>query len=464
MGWYSDIRAILREEPEVWLAYIHGQQLKNITHLNQKSPRMRGAIPRILLFLYLAFREMGWRSSPVGSPGQVDVLVYAGSLNQMHSLNPTVDALRKRDMSVLAIANPAIIKGGSSAGRYVPCRLGVLAELKGILLLMVRGWSLYWKLKSEHPAAIDAYFNSFCRVYGYLVYFHWLLARANPKFVVTANDHNASNRCMLAVAHYLGIKTVYMQHASVSKLFPALRVDYAFLDGEFALETYRACEPNQPNWPRHAPVPTVFLSGQKKTLLRKVVDHPSDVGIAINTLDKPGVAIALVDAIVERGFTVCLRWHPGQAIGATSRYIEAYSNSQSVRLSDPKVEDVVTFLSGLSCLVAGNSSIHLEASILGVRSIYFDAAEGDTPDYYGYVRNGLVAQANSQADLLDKITSNDAEPPNPEIDSIRYYSATVGTSWFSREGDLVAESLFRLSRGEPIKDIFGFVGRIFSNE
>ncbi|HVK99655.1 MAG TPA: hypothetical protein VM553_07585, partial [Dongiaceae bacterium] len=392
MSWFTDIRAILQEEPEVWLAYLHGRQLRNLPHLTRTPPRLHGMVRRLLWFFYGVLKGLTWRASPQVPTQKIDVLVYAKSINQMHSLNATIDELRNKQIGVLAIADPELMRHPEHRGRYVPCRLGWWVELKALLVLIVRFRSLYRDLKKEHPAALEWYIDIFCRVYGYLVYFHWLLRKTKPQFVMTANDHIVPNRCMMAVAHHLGIKTVYLQHASVSSYFPALRVNYAFLDGECALKAYEACESNQPPWLRMVPMPTVFLSGQKKQLQRQMVPVKSEVGLAINALDDAAVVIDLVQAIARHGITICLRWHPGQKEKYTAQYVDILSNVPGVRLSNPKQEDVAKFLSGVNCLVAGNSSIHLEASLLDVPCIYFEITPSDKPDYYGYVRNGLAKQ------------------------------------------------------------------------
>ena len=57
-----------------------------------------------------------------------------------------------------------------------------------------------------------------------------------------SNDHSPANRALLLVAKSKGIKTVYMQHASVSNLFPVLDFDYSFLDGVNAYNIYKEIE------------------------------------------------------------------------------------------------------------------------------------------------------------------------------------------------------------------------------
>src|SRR5690606_2893843 len=91
---------------------------------------------------------------------------------------------------------------------------------------------------------------------------------------------------LVSLARNLDIKTVYMQHASVSCLFPALNFDYAFLDGESAYETYLQCEGNRSAHDCMLRDRKVIFSGQKKELSRsRLSPRPKVVGLAVNVLD-----------------------------------------------------------------------------------------------------------------------------------------------------------------------------------
>src|SRR5690606_29498036 len=71
------------------------------------------------------------------------------------------------------------------------------------------------------------------------------LKKYRPQAIVFANDHNADARAMLLAAKQLGIPTVYVQHSSVSHLFPPLAFDLSLLEGQDSLDKYRLCGPVQ---------------------------------------------------------------------------------------------------------------------------------------------------------------------------------------------------------------------------
>ena len=455
MSWFKDIKKILKQEPEDWLAYLHGQKLDNLPHLLRKKPRYRGLILQVPKYGVLLLRELKLKQRPELSR-PTKFFVFAGTANQIGSLDHTIDSLKQRGESVLAIGNKAFIDDSDRSACYVPFSLDIIDVLRSITLLVTRGFGLYKTLKAKHAVSVDWHFASFCSVYNYLVYFHRVLRQVKPEFVITANDHNVPNRCLLAVAHQLGIKTVYLQHASVSPIFPALRVDYAFLDGQCALDTYRQCEPNQPATARTVPVPQVILSGQKKHLKRSENRNTQVVGIALNTLDDVRASIEFINALAHEGLQVRLRWHPGQAVKDTKQFREAFAANQCVSLSDPRQEPISSFMEGIGWLIAGNSSIHLEAALAGVMPIYHELTPPDHPDYYGYVKNGLTQPADSVADVL-ALVKNTQDNHTPNAEAVRYYSATYLTEWESRDGELVAECLKRLSAGEELPvEVVGF--------
>jgi len=59
--------------------------------------------------------------------------------------------------------------------------------------------------------------------------------------LVVANDHSYPCTTIVKAAQDEGVKTVYIQHASVSDKFPALKFDYALLEGLDSLEKYNLC-------------------------------------------------------------------------------------------------------------------------------------------------------------------------------------------------------------------------------
>lgn len=442
LRWYHDIQEILSRESEVWLAYNPGQNLDRIPHLTSVKPRFIGKLFRIVNLVLWVVRQTKFKAKPnISATERYDCLVFSDSANQMTALDGTIDALRDSGSRVLAIANSKYLDRPERNNRYVEYRLGLTQTFRGVVLLVLRWPVLMRSLKFKNPLALRWYLDTFCASYFHLVYFYELLREVQPGYVVTSNDHNVPNRCMLAVAHYLEIKTVYLQHASVGKLFPALRVNYAFLDGQSAFETYQACEANHPGGLWDAPRPKIFLTGQKKNIHRVDSRANSFIGVAVNPLDDPSMVLRTVILLTQAGYQVSLRWHPAQPEVSVQQYRNALKGASQVILSDPKEDPVEEYLERLRYLVAGNTSLILEAAVAGVCPLYFEYQPAAKPDVYGFVEQGLARHIHSSDELLESI-QQDRLRINEK--AVQHYSATFDTEWEGREGELVATYLMSL--------------------
>nr|MDA3831820.1 hypothetical protein [Spirochaetales bacterium] len=92
--------------------------------------------------------------------------------------------------------------------------------------------------------------------YGYYYLSCFWLKKYKPRLVVFANDHSFHPRTFRAASLDVNVKTLYIQHASVTANFPPLDFDYACLDGKDSLEQYRQAGSIQS---------TVFLIGMAKS-------------------------------------------------------------------------------------------------------------------------------------------------------------------------------------------------------
>ena len=65
-------------------------------------------------------------------------------------------------------------------------------------------------------------------------------------------------------------------------------------------------------------------------------------------------------------------------------------NKNWIIFSDSKKQSVNNYLKNLDVLIAGNSSIHLEAAQAGLPTFYYEMSEEVmVHDYYGFVKNCL---------------------------------------------------------------------------
>ena len=97
---------------------------------------------------------------------------------------------------------------------------------------------LYKKSNKDDKALILKYFTRLWTTYGLYKIAGEMLDKYKVRVLVLANDHNDINRCLIFNALEKGIKTVYVQHASVKRGFPRLDFTYSFLDGKESLDKY----------------------------------------------------------------------------------------------------------------------------------------------------------------------------------------------------------------------------------
>ena len=447
---------LIYKEPEEWLAYLHGQKLDELESYRNSRPPISGAFFHCLYFFLFMLRNFAssLTSRKEDTSKGPEYFLYANTLNQYTSIKETADSLKKRGKIVHNYTfKKQVLTSSNEEFIFAPVK--IIHILCATAVLIIKSPSLYVRLKRKYPILTKHFFIFFIQSYFFLIVFHDLLSKNKPSFVIISNDHSVDCRSLLCVARHLSIKTVYMQHASVSEVFPALTVDYAFLDGPAALNVYRKCEKNLPPEKEKRTRPIVILSGQKKPLQGISTRETIRVGIATNRLDDMNRIIDLASHLAEKGIPVSLRWHPRQLAADTTLLQKHFSDSHLVNLSEPGNQDIGSYLSELSHLISGNSSILLESAIAGVSPIYHEVQPPFIEDYYGYVRHGLATKIDSWDKIVDFVKSTDNGGPN--VKATRFYSATYLTEWHGKEGDLVATSLIKLQQNCSVQSLWGYV-------
>jgi hypothetical protein len=257
---------------------------------------------------------------------------------------------------------------------------------------------------------------------GYYEVYRRALRHYRPRAVVFSNDHNDDTRSLLLACQAEGVPTAYVQHASVSVHFPPLGFDLSLLEGQDALDKYRQCGPVQGR------VELVGMPKADRYLANKNTEPGvRRVGLACNVHDPlpalEDVLTYLLAALPELTFT--LRPHPsdGRDFGPLRQRLPA------LQWSDPRQENVFAFLQRHDALIAGDTSTHLEATLLNLASVYYQF--GPNPlvtDYYGYVAHGLIDQGHTPADLLALLRQYQNHKPLAHFRRAAYYNATLGTA------------------------------------
>jgi hypothetical protein len=430
VGWWRCARDAARIDP-VRLAYIPGSEALSpafwVSSLASQGERgvARGAV-RFLRACAVALVRTGEPRPPLE---RGSVLAMAFTVNQRTSLAPACQAMRDRGLRVTEIHPDATERQGFQRAAFI-CAFPFLPFLIA-RLLRARGYA-----RESFAWAFDSYWMS----YGlYIVSRRWL-AQNRPAMLIVANDHNLWPRVFAAAANASGIPTGYVQHASVAPGFPPLEFDFAFLDGEYALDVYQRAGETRA---------TAYLVGIGKLDVADTSAARSGVVVCTNKVDPvPRVTELLEFLRRDRHLRVTLRPHPATD-GATLAQLHNAAGAAGAAWSDARTEKIGAALHGAEHVIAGESAVLLEAAALGASPIMYDFS-GESVDWYGFVRTGLAVRCNSIEELR---TVLDRPPRSPEelLRVARLYCDTAGTSWAGRAGELIADVVaVRFAHAEPL--------------
>ena len=444
----------LKEESESRLAYIYGGQSTDIIDFLKLNKKFPGFFLQSLVFFFTILKKFNFKSNTGTSKF---IYAYAESANQYEALSSVILEILKKDYEIKLTTENSIMVDEQIKQYRQPLKASLKVIFTALLLFIVKAPSLYFCLKKMPKYKNNKFFiNQFYLSYFYLPYFLDELEKSKPMFVLMSNDINVSCRCLKLAAKKLNIKSIYLQHASVSKRFPPLEHDYIFLDGQASLETYRACQVNDSKNLNKYSERKIFLSGIKKNL-KKLNLNKDQIGIAINRTDNLKATEMLCSYLIELGYNVRFRFHPGTRNSVKINFLDIFKNNSNFECIDTKYESISEFCGNIFCLIAGNTSTHLEAAICGVVPIYFNnTGSDDQDDFYNYVKKGLSYKAKSFQDILsliDKIQKNQLKI-NDKV--INYFSSTFQTQWQNKESKIVASHILNISKNVDPKELFGY--------
>ena len=289
------------------------------------------------------------------------------------------------------------------------------------------GLLLIWELR-KHKNLKYSYYRIFEAIGAYEIS-KSLLMKYTPKCIVFSNDHIIKHRALILAAQKLGVKTFYIQHASITKYFPKLKFDVSFLEGQDSLDKYQTIgdiygETVLSGMPKF----DSYLNFRKKDLSRI-----KRVGIATNMLDEMESISGLIDYLHKHlpEIQIVYRPHP-----LDKRILPL--QSQTLKFSNSRESSPFEFMQEIDILISGDSSIHLEASLMNCPSAVFSFNKNEsTLDAYDYIKKGLVKKCTPQ-EIVKNIerTSFDV---NHEV--LRYFNAAYGSNWEGSAGERILEAI-----------------------
>ena len=375
-------------------------------------------------------------------PGRRSTAVFWATTNQFRALEPVIDEFARRRLPTVLLTAPGNGQAlypdhWTDRDRYWFDRRYVdLAALLFLPFSIVKAAWAFWRFgcpMARKRRVFDEVLLALPRVLVWTSY----IKKLGVEGIVVANDHSAEFVSLLCAARLLGVKTFYLQHAHINRQFPALSMDVALLDGELAARAYT----HQP-----AKRTRVYLTGAPRLspLIELRKETCQTVGIALSMGEFGDEITPLIDCIISSGFPDVVRLHPREPESRRLLVEELSIRKPGLTCSDASVESVATFLSKVGVVVAGDSSIHMEAFLGGRPSFYMHLNKLKAYDYYGFCELGLARAM----DGLETIVQALRDPRTADALEPSRLCATVGTKFERCPERLMVELISALLEGE----------------
>ncbi len=403
----------------------------DILSINQilfSSTESRGSLGKQLLvyfgqlFYYTFLHRFKFKAIPQNYKG---ILFVGFSKNNQRSLAPIIKNMPNGDYISLENHMDGINK-----------RKAWWISLPYIFTLI----RIYRKSDTQTKKCIKRFFTDFWTTYGLYHIAEEYLIHYKVNTLVLSNDHNTFHRCLILRAKEKEIKTVYVQHASVTAKFPRLLFDYSFLDGDETLEKYLCA--GQPDG-------EVILSGGvrfdefHKKCRSASAPSISTIGVAINMVDDLEQVKALCAHLLKHNFKIVLRPHP--RYGAID---QKWLSCNGIMFSNPITESSSDFINHIDCMISNQSAIHLDAAIMNCPCIMFNFSNKDINDYYSFIKNGLVKEAHDYDELDAILATPDQLLPPDSI--LQYYNASSNTPLHGHLGEIIASCINSINSSKSL--------------
>lgn len=364
-------------------------------------------------FLQVVWALVNWRGGDLRTR---EILFLVPSINNQKSVQTIIDRLPENRCTVW----------GNGLSSWWPYSKVCLTSILYLHLF----FKLYMASSREDRKLIRFYYWDFittCATYRIL----GNAIKNNPqlRMVVMANDHVPITRSVIELTEKFHVKSLYVQHASVSTAFPPLRFNYSFLDGLESYEKYKTIGNMRGS---------VFLSGSPRFDAFKTYQGDEkryDIGIALNELDSEVEALKLC-LYLKKHYSdkIVVRPHPGMLTRDNPLFHEIKFIENGFAISNPKKDLSFVFLADIKVMIANESGIHLDAALMGVPSLLYNFSDNEVMDWYSYIKKGLIKKCDSFEAVLSMLDSDYKLP----LDVVRYYVASYKTTMDGKVGEMIA--------------------------
>jgi hypothetical protein len=404
-----------------------GEKLYQFDQAKEQWPLLRSFLALGRAFLVILLRKS--KRDKISRPDYRH-LVYLDTINQRNAIRLFLEKMPREDVLLVLYEdlNRVSLEFSHLDHTHLP-----LKRIYGLALLKLPiSYFLTTSLKGKYKSKInttDIYINMALLLAAIHTFGHFI-RRFHPASVTVVNDHNLFPLAWITAARQNGITSVYIQHASVSEVFPKLLSNVALLEGKHSLDTYEIIG-NYAHRVKMVGIPRVdgFIGYKKNFPLTQW-----RVGICLKAYYSEQLIRELIQIVQQspQVATVTLRPHPGAA-----QWFWDFVSEFAIPVSDSRKENPLVFLSHVDVLISGESTILLEAALMKIPTVYFDDQVFPF-DLYGYVKNGIVTCAVKQLTEIPKALEN-INGADKSFFRTKYYCDTVGTEYENKSSEMIVD-------------------------
>ena len=373
-----------------------------------------------------------------------DVLFFYETSNQKKALKNISEKLVYNNINVLVL-NGMTRKSNQIYESSVS--FNIFDLLFSIHYITINLKNIISNLKKIDKQLIKYQLSDFLAPFIWIYYFIDIIESTKPKLVVISNDHNPSNRSLISVCNIFQIKTVYIQHASITPFMPPICCDMNFLYGRATKDIYfkinNSDESNSNFKKRNF---EIIYSGIQKYnfdyFFTKDNSELLKIGIAINQDDPISEIKLLIDRILhfKKKSKIILRYHPGQSSDSKKIIYKYFGGLKNIEISNPNIMNLNDFFKKITFLIAGNSGIILDSVIRMKPTYYFMFDKSSIYDVYQFIKYGLVEEIKDDNILLI-LTKKCYNIHNK--DNIKYFDETFDTKFSGDEINLICHKILK---------------------
>lgn len=361
------------------------------------------------------------------------VVFFINTMNQKNALSPVMERVKEKEI---------ISDKNELYENAPPLYLIHFYGLRYLKLIL-----FYYKISDGYKkTSLDNLFSGYVRSYGYHYYYRQLFKSKGKdvKALIVANDHSFQIRSCFLAARSRSVKTIYIQHASITPFFPSLDFSYALLEGADALYKYDSIGTSKT---------ICFLTGIPK--LDSYVSRKSNIsgkiGICFNYISPIEKVEELIHLIKKEsiGTDLIIRPHPGDI----RRDWKEFCASLNVDFSDSKNENSFEFLTHVDTIISGSSNILLEAALMNVYPLKYSFLP-DEHDGYAFQKNGIIDKTYTDPMELIEAIRNGTFRTNPGFQkNTKYYCDTIGTKYEGKSTEIVMDLLNQIIAKGSVHDL-----------